>query len=58
MTAFKRHDMTVEGFHNLNVYRRGFISTAAAAAVRLVPFLLDFLPDAFVYQRLYKIRTM
>jgi cyclopropane fatty-acyl-phospholipid synthase-like methyltransferase len=58
MAAFKHHDMTVVSFHNLNVYRWGFLRTAAAVAVRLVPSLLDVLPDAFVYQRLYKIRTM
>jgi predicted TPR repeat methyltransferase len=58
MAAFARHRMTLIGFHNLNVYRQGAVTTLAAAAVRIAPALLDRLPTPFVYQRLYKLRTM
>ncbi len=56
--TFQHHGMAVEEFHNLNVYRHGALRTALAAMVRMVPSLLDFIPERIVYQRLYKIRMM
>ncbi|OAF05473.1 hypothetical protein AYJ54_00780 [Bradyrhizobium centrolobii] len=57
MAVFSRHGMTVERFHNLNVSRTGFPTTAATAAARIAPIVLDWLPEATIYQRLYKVLT-
>jgi cyclopropane fatty-acyl-phospholipid synthase-like methyltransferase len=58
IATFHRHGMVLESFHNLNVYRHGALRTALAAVVRVTPFLLTFIPERFVYQRLYKIRIL
>jgi cyclopropane fatty-acyl-phospholipid synthase-like methyltransferase len=58
METFRRHRMSVEAAFNLNVYRRGAVSTIAAAAVRLIPDALQWVPERLIYQRLYRIRMM
>jgi cyclopropane fatty-acyl-phospholipid synthase-like methyltransferase len=47
-------------FHNIIIYRRGPISTLAAAIVRLPGALwfLELVPESCIFQRLYKIRMM
>ena len=60
LQTFAQRGISVVEFRNLNVYRRGILSNIAAVLVRL-PFsawLLDYLPDSFVYQRCYVIRIM
>ncbi len=47
-------------FHNVVIYRRGPLTTLAAAAAR-IPFclwLLDLIPEHYIFQRLYMIRIM
>lgn len=58
LATFQLHGMVMESFHNLNVYRHGTLRTVLAAMVRAAPFLLNFLPERVIYQRLYKIRMM
>lgn len=55
---FKRHSMTVLKYHNIVIDRRTVVTTFLATASRLVPAILDRLPDAYVFQRCYIIRTM
>lgn len=59
LETFRRHRFTVIEHRNLYTRRIGPLSTLAAAIVRLpgCMWLLDLLPNRFVYQRLYAIKT-
>jgi SAM-dependent methyltransferase len=58
LETFRRHGFSVVNYGNLYVHRIGALRTLAAAVVRL-PFCLwviDRLPESFVYQRFYAIK--
>jgi len=57
LETFARHGFSIIEYRNLYTIRRGLISTAASALVRLPLglFLMDLLPETFIYQRLYAV---
>jgi predicted TPR repeat methyltransferase len=57
LDTFRRHRYAVIEHRNLYIRRTGALSTVAAALVRLPLglLLMDFLPESFIYQRLYAV---